>query len=142
MHAAWAADNSPVGYWRTFDEVSGRNESVIYIWQSSHNMLSGKLAAINPGPGEDVNAVCKTCKGAKHNQRILGMVILEGLKQSKDNPAEWTNGEILDPRNGKTYHFKVSVTDNGNKLHARGYIGVPLFGRTQTWQRAAADQIP
>jgi uncharacterized protein (DUF2147 family) len=44
-------------------------------------------------------------------------------------------GDILDPNNGKVYHVKLTLTDGGNKLDVRGYIGVPILGRTQTWSR-------
>jgi uncharacterized protein (DUF2147 family) len=48
---------------------------------------------------------------------------------------EWTGGEILDPENGKTYKATLKLADNGQKLLVRGYIGLPIFGRSQTWVR-------
>jgi uncharacterized protein (DUF2147 family) len=65
------------------------------------------------------------------------MTIMTGLRQSQQNLNTWRGGEILDPSTGKSYHFYITVIDNGNKLTARGYIGMPLFGRTQTWIRVA-----
>jgi len=47
----------------------------------------------------------------------------------------WDGGEILDPNNGKTYKVRLTPADGGKKLDVRGYIGAPLFGRTQTWIR-------
>ena len=47
----------------------------------------------------------------------------------------WGHGEILDPNNGKTYRTRLKPVDGGKKLEVRGYIGAPLFGRTQTWMR-------
>ncbi len=137
-HYAYAA-NSPLGYWKTIDDVTGQPKSILKIWQSS-NGLSGQVIKIYPSPGKDQNELCTACKGARHNQRIVGMVILQGLKQNANNPSEWTNGEILDPHNGKTYHCNLQVIDNGQKLNVRGYIGVPLFGRSQTWLRVAGPQ--
>ena len=63
---------------------------------------------------------------------VIGLVILSGLK--KDG-AEYTSGQILDPDNGKTYSSKIYLTDGGEKLNVRGYIGVSLLGRSQIWQR-------
>ena len=46
-----------------------------------------------------------------------------------------TDGTLYDPKTGKTYHGMM--TADGGKLDLRGYIGVPLFGRSQTWARPA-----
>ncbi|MFZ2315718.1 MAG: DUF2147 domain-containing protein [Gammaproteobacteria bacterium] len=138
---AHAADaNSPVGYWKTIDDVTGKPKSILQISQTSSQALSGRIMKIFPSPGKDENEVCEACTGARHNQRIVGMVILEGLKQSAANPNEWSGGSILDPKNGKTYRCKVTVMDGGNKLTVRGYIGAPLFGRTQTWLRVSSPR--
>ena len=48
---------------------------------------------------------------------------------------EWGNGYIIDPKNGEIYHCKMTIDPDGNTLQVRGYIGIPLFGRTQTWTR-------
>jgi uncharacterized protein (DUF2147 family) len=61
------------------------------------------------------------------------MTILTGMK--KDG-GEYNGGKILDPANGKVYKSKMSLADDGKKLDVRGYIGLPMLGRTQTWVRA------
>jgi uncharacterized protein (DUF2147 family) len=60
------------------------------------------------------------------------MTILSGMKQQG---TEYGDGQILDPANGKVYKSRMSVADNGKKLNVRGYIGMPMLGRTQTWLR-------
>ena len=72
------------------------------------------------------------CEGANRNAPVVGLVILSGLSKAGD---EYVGGQILDPDNGKTYRSKVRLTDNGKKLSVRGYIGVPMLGRSQTWVR-------
>ena len=72
------------------------------------------------------------CTDARKDKPIVGMVIVSGLK--KDG-SEYNGGEILDPNNGKVYKSKLEVADGGKKLKVRGYIGVPLLGRSQTWER-------
>jgi uncharacterized protein (DUF2147 family) len=57
---------------------------------------------------------------------------MSGLKKDGD---EYTGGEILDPDNGKVYKSKLSLGDGGKKLNVRGYIGISMFGRSQTWVR-------
>lgn len=49
--------------------------------------------------------------------------------------ATYNGGEILDPDNGKVYRSKIALRDGGRQLSVRGYIGVPLPGRSQTWLR-------
>jgi uncharacterized protein (DUF2147 family) len=127
-----ANTNSPIGYWKTIDDVAGTPKSIIEIYETSQHTLEGKVLQIFPKPGEDQNKLCDACKGEKHNQRIVGMVILEGMKQ---NGEQWDGGQILDPKNGKTYRCKLKVVDHGEKLAVHGYIGMPLLGRTQTWIR-------
>ena len=59
------------------------------------------------------------------------MIIIKGL--SKED-AEYTNGKILDPKNGKLYKCYITL-ETKDKLKVRGYIGISLFGRTQYWYR-------
>lgn len=63
---------------------------------------------------------------------ILGLRILEGFAfQGRDR---WAGGTIYDPSNGKTYTCKMRLTDH-DTLKVRGYVGVPLLGRTAVWTR-------
>lgn len=80
----------------------------------------------------------KTPKRDAHNSApalrsrpILNMIILS--KFAYDDGA-WTGGEIYDPRSGKTYSSKMQL--DGNRLNIRGYVGIPMFGRTTTWTKA------
>jgi uncharacterized protein (DUF2147 family) len=123
---------SPIGYWKTIDDVSGQPKSIVKISENQDHLLMGQVVKIFPSPGKDENEVCEACKGDKHNQPIVGMVILTGLKAGEKN---WDEGKILDPQNGKTYSCSAKLADNGNKLDVRGYIGLPLLGRSQTWER-------
>ena len=61
------------------------------------------------------------------------MQIVWGMHPDGD---EWGGGAILDPDNGKIYKARMRLTDNGRTLIVRGFIGIPLFGRSQTWSRA------
>ena len=61
---------------------------------------------------------------------IQGMVIITGLEYED---SKWRDGKIYDSTTGKTY--SITVTVNGNNLELRGYIGIPLLGKTTTWTR-------
>jgi uncharacterized protein (DUF2147 family) len=69
------------------------------------------------------------------DQPVLGMVILTGMKKDSNEADEYNGGKILDPNNGKVYSSKMTVIEGGKKLDVRGYIGIPMLGRTQTWLR-------
>ncbi|MDE2623084.1 MAG: DUF2147 domain-containing protein [Betaproteobacteria bacterium] len=124
-----AAELSPVGVWRTFDDEDGKAASLVRI-DSLGGVLEGRVVRILPRPGHPVDARCDECSGARKGQPVTGMVILWGMKQDGD---EYDGGEILDPHNGRIYRCKMKV--KGNTLEVRGYLGISLFGRSQTWVR-------
>jgi uncharacterized protein (DUF2147 family) len=128
---AWADDTSPVGLWKSIDDSSGKPTALIRITDNGGE-LQGKIEKLFREPGEEQNPKCTACTDTRKNQPILGMTIVSGLKKHGD---DYEGGEILDPKNGKVYKSKVEVRDGGRKLDVRGYIGVPLFGRSQTWLR-------
>ncbi len=126
-----AAAENPVGLWRTIDDKSGKEKSLVRVTESN-GQLQLTIEKIFREPGEDPNPMCDKCPGEKKNKPVIGMQIGNGLKKDGD---VWSGGEILDPQNGKTYKCKVWLEDKGKKLHVRGCIGVSVLGRTQVWVR-------
>ena len=119
---------SVTGKWKTIDDETGEAKSIVEIYEKNGKIYGKVVEILNPARK---NAKCTECKGADKDKPILGLVILKGL--SKDG-NEWSGGQILDPNKGKTY--KCVVTLNGtDKLDVRGYVGISLIGRTQTWHR-------
>lgn len=91
----------------------------------------GKII-LNKDPSKlDVNNPDK----AKQNRKTLGLDILNDFVFDGDDT--WENGTIYDPKNGKTYSCKITRETNGN-LNIRGFIGVSLFGRTETFTKLPA----
>jgi len=127
----WAGEASPAGLWKNVDDVSGKPRALIRITESN-GVLQGKIEKVFRGPAEDPNPKCDKCEGANKNAPVIGLVILSGL--TKDG-EEYVDGQILDPDNGKVYRSRVHLIDDGKKLSVRGYIGVPMLGRSQTWLR-------
>jgi uncharacterized protein (DUF2147 family) len=128
---AWAENASPVGLWRNVDDVSGKPRALIRITESN-GTLQGKIEKVFRAPSEDRNPKCEKCEGTLKNAPVIGLAILTGLKKEG---AEYTGGQILDPDNGKIYSSKIQLTDGGKKLNVRGYIGAPMLGRSQIWER-------
>ena len=127
---AMAAEMSPVGLWRTFDEKSGEAKSEVRISDNA-GVLSGKVEKLLR-KGADPKAVCDRCTDDRKGQSLVGLEIIRGAKKAEGKDV-WEDGKILDPENGSTYALKLTPTDAGGKLDVRGSIGP--FGRTQTWTR-------
>lgn len=70
-------------------------------------------------------------KDAKLRERpVMNMVILTNFKFEN---GKWVDGEVYDPKSGKTYSSIMTL--KGDKLELRGYIGTPLLGRTAIFTR-------
>lgn len=126
------AQVSAIGKWKTIDDETKEAKSIVEIYEEN-GVLNGRIEKLFRKPEEDQNPKCEKCTGDKKDQLITGMQILKGLK--KDSNTEWSGGEILDPKNGKTYSCKVEMIEDGKKLKVRGFIGFALLGRTQVWER-------
>jgi len=126
-----AAAGSPVGTWRSIDDKTKQERSIIRITEDNDE-LKGVVEKVFDQPGDDPDHLCKECKGERKDKPVIGMTILWGLK--KDGEV-WAGGEILDPKNGKTYRCKMTLSEDGQSLNVRGFIGISLIGRTQIWYR-------
>jgi uncharacterized protein (DUF2147 family) len=67
------------------------------------------------------------------NRPIMGLELLRDFVYDED--LVWEDGEIYDPKNGKTYSCKMTLSADRRTLDVRGYIGISLIGRTQVWTR-------
>lgn len=129
--SAWAQDASPVGLWKNIDDETGKPKAMIRITENQ-GQLEGRIEKLFRPADQEQNPKCDKCDGARKDQPMVGMMILSGLKKDGD---EYKGGEILDPANGKVYRSKATLKDGGKKLEVRGYVGAPMFGRSQTWVR-------
>jgi len=119
---------SPVGVWKTIDDETGLEKSYVEIYEQN-GKLYGKILEVLQE--EDKGKVCDVCPGKKKNQPVEGLEILMGMEADGDL---WSNGKILDPKNGKVYKCYIEL-ESDDKLKVRGYIGFALLGRTQYWYR-------
>lgn len=124
----WAQADTPVGLWKTIDDDTKEAKSLIRISESG-GQLSGKVEKILT---DKPDAICEQCSGDLKDKPIRGMTILRGHKKADD---WWEGGTILDPANGKVYKSQLRTLEGGKKLEVRGYIGISLLGRSQTWVR-------
>lgn len=125
------AQMSPVGLWKTIDDDSGKEKSLVRI-KETNGVFSGTIEKLlDPTTRQD--EVCDKCTDDRKDKPVLGMTILRGLKQNADDKAVFDGGTIVDPNNGKLYRTRLKPVEDGKKLEMRGYIGP--FYRTQVWLR-------
>lgn len=121
--------SSPVGLWKTIDDKSGKAKSLVRIYEQD-GMLFGRIEKIL-SPGKEENT-CNKCKDERKDQPLLGLLIMRHAKFSGD---EYRDGDIVDPENGEVYRCNFRLEDGGSKLEMHGFLGISLFGRSQTWER-------
>lgn len=128
LHAADAELASPVGLWQPLDSA-GKPEGLIRIFEVN-GLYYGRIEPSSPS--DDRNARCTRCTGKRHGQPIIGLVIMRHLRP---NNGQYVDGDILDPNTGHVYGCSLRLTHGGHELLMRGFLGISLFGRSQTWRR-------
>lgn len=129
---AMAADSGVVGRWKTFSDKTGKLESIVRLVEVDGE-IRGTIDAIYPGPNESPDPKCDKCPDEFKGKPVRGLGFMWGFRREG---TQYTVGKILDPEEGSIYNCRIELADEGRTLKVRGYVGMPLFGRTQNWQRA------
>lgn len=127
------AQMTPVGLWKTIDDNDGSAKSEIRIVDKG-GVINGKIEKMLT-PNADPNETCKMCEGDRKDAPVTGLELMRGLKKSETRDNLWDGGTIVEPSTGKVYKVQLMPIEGGKKMEVRGYVGAPLFGRTQTWVR-------
>lgn len=119
-----------IGRWKTIDDVDGSPKSIVFVFKATNGKYYGKIEKLFKDPTK----LCVECEGAKKNQPVLGMMIINDMVEEK---STLTGGTILDPKKGKVYQCNISLDGKeGDKLKVRGSLDRGgLIGRSQTWLR-------
>ena len=125
------AQATPAGLWKTIDDKTKTEKSLVRITDNG-GVLTGKVEKIL---SDKPDAKCVDCTDERKGQPVQGMTILRDIKADASDKGTWVGGDILDPNDGKIYKVLLKLVDGGKKLDVRGYIGMPMLGRTQTWLR-------
>ncbi|HUR34173.1 MAG TPA: DUF2147 domain-containing protein [Vicinamibacterales bacterium] len=133
--AASAQQLTPEGRWRTIDDKTNVAKSIVAI-TLVNGQLEGTVERVFVPPSKEEFPMCTPCPGEFNGKPVIGMRILWGLRRD-GSAQEYVDGRVFDPDAGKIYRCKVRVVDGGRKLEVRGFVGVSLLGRTQTWVREA-----
>lgn len=134
----FAGPITAVGYWKTIDDKTGKALSIVRIYKTKSGKLNGKIFKILKVAGQKPSDRCKACEGMLHNKPVLGLRIIWGMQREAE--GHYVGGRVLDPKSGSIYRGRLAVMEDGCQLDVRGYIGLPLFGRTETWDRVYSKQ--
>lgn len=122
----------PTGLWLT------ENKRAVVKIDRCGQSLCGNIHWIIEG-GMQTDA--KNPDASKRGQPMCGLPILYGFKQNQKNLKVWESGKIYKADEGDVYNATLSVT-SPDRLYLRGYVGVPLLGKTQYWNRVSAKDYP
>jgi uncharacterized protein (DUF2147 family) len=126
-----------VSYSQSGDAINGiwwtqEKDSKVQIYKSGNQYFGKIVWARDPNDKEGKPKIDKNNPDpAQKTRPIMGMVFLKNFQFKGDDV--YKEGEIYDPRNGKTYSCKMTL--KGKEIDVRGYIGSPMFGKTVTFTR-------
>jgi uncharacterized protein (DUF2147 family) len=125
------AQASPAGLWKSIDDKTGKERSLIRISESG-GIYTGKIEKRLDEDAKPTD-VCDKCTDDRKDKPILGLVLIRNVKASASDKEVFDGGDITDPENGKVYKVRLKPLEAGKKLEVRGYVGP--FYRNQTWLR-------
>jgi uncharacterized protein DUF2147 len=128
---AWADAPTVSGIWQQIDPDTGKVGALV-TFAERRGIFEGRISKLFPEPGDETNPLCRKCPGDRQNKPILGLLFIEGMKRTG---LDYGGGTILDPDSGTFYNASMQLSPDGNTLTVRGYVGIPLFGQSQTWKR-------
>jgi uncharacterized protein (DUF2147 family) len=131
-----SAAASPIGTWL----AEGGAATVEIAPCAGSDALCGRVTWLRSPLDED-GCVLRDAKNGDPTLRgrpVVGLEVLRDLAPG-EAPDTWDGGTIYDPGSGNTYRCSAAL-DGADRLRLRGYVGIPILGRSTTWIRLGTEE--
>ena len=126
-----------IGFWQESDD-EGHVGAWFYFTKVKGHYEGRFVKMFKQKPDDPTFETCSKCMGDQKDAAMIGLTIIKGMHR---DGLKYEDGTILDPRDGTLYNALMELSPDGQKLSVRGYLGIPLLGQTQVWDRLPDDTM-